>query len=296
MSFEPQAKSLLLSHDRSTQKVPPIVLALRALASGSSGNAYLLQTGRTRLLFEAGLPLPTLHRCLEAEEVAPGSLSAVLISHEHRDHCLSARELAEDYGVPVFGNVEMLRAAGLIELPGAGIIDMDRPMLIGDVEVSCFPVSHDAVRPVGFRVEVQDRVIVLATDLGRATPELAEAVAEADLVVLEANHDPDMLARSRYPYHLRRRVASPTGHLSNGQAAAILVDHVKSEHVDVWLAHLSRENNTPTLATRTVRRALTAAGLGAVSVAVALRDRPSARWTGAARPRQLRLFSGLETI
>lgn len=272
------------------------MLVLRALASGSSGNAYLLQSGRTRLLFEAGLPLPTLRRCLDAEDVTLESLSAVLISHEHRDHCLSARDLAESHGIPIWSNLEMLRAAGLLELPETGILEPDRPMLFGDVEVSCFPVSHDAVRPVGFRVQVQDRVIVLATDLGKATPELVNAVADADLVVLEANHDVDMLARSRYPSHLRRRVASSTGHLSNGQAANILVSHVKSEHVDVWLAHLSRENNTPSLAAKTVHRALKAAGLGAVTVGVALRDRPSVRWTGAGRPRQLSLFSGLEAV
>jgi phosphoribosyl 1,2-cyclic phosphodiesterase len=270
------------------------LLFFRALASGSSGNAYLLQTGKARLLFEAGLRLPTLQAYLAAEGVAPQSLSAVLISHEHRDHCLSAGDLAVEYDVPVWANVDVLRAAGLHGLPQAAILYVGRPVMFGDVEVRCFPVSHDSVCPVGFLVRAEGRTIVLATDLGTASPDLTEAVESADLVVLEANHDTEMLHQGRYPYHLRRRVASPTGHLSNAQAAAILESHLKSEDVDIWLAHLSKENNTPKLALQTVQRALRAVGLTSVGLGVARRDRPSLRWTGAQRPRQLSLFSAAE--
>lgn len=238
--------------------------------------------------------MPALCKYLAAEGVAPQSLSAVLISHEHRDHCLSARELAEDFGAPVWANAEVLRATGLHDLPQAAILDVGHPILFGDVEITCFPISHDAVRPVGFLIQVQDRTVVIATDLGTASGEVAEAVASADLVVLEANHDTEMLHQGRYPYHLRRRVAGPTGHLSNSQAASILGKHVKDENVDVWLAHLSKENNTPSLALATVQRALKAVGLGAVGLGVASRDRPSLRWTGVPRPRQLSLFASLE--
>jgi phosphoribosyl 1,2-cyclic phosphodiesterase len=164
-------------------------------------------------------------------------------------------------------------------------------MLFGDVEVTSFPVSHDAVRPVGFLIRTGERTVTIATDLGEATPELLEAVAASDLVVLEANHDVDMLRHGRYPYHLRRRVASRTGHLSNTQAAAILEQHLKGEETEVWLAHLSKENNLPKVALKTVQQALRATGLGAAQAQVALRDRPSVRWTGMPRPRQLSLFS-----
>lgn len=269
------------------------MFAFRSLASGSSGNAFLLRTGKSTLLFEAGLRLPILQKYLAAEDVSLERLSAVLISHEHRDHCLAARELAEGYGVSIWANADVLRAAGLHDMRTSAVLEVNAPTLFGDVEVTCFPISHDAVRPVGFRIRVPERTIVVATDLGEVSDEVANVIGEADLVVLEANHDTEMLQQGRYPYHLRRRVSGPTGHLSNAQAAAALSRRLKDESVDVWLAHLSRENNTPNTALRTVRRSLKAVGLDGVLPGVAQRDRPSLRWTGVPRPRQLSLFSGL---
>lgn len=270
------------------------MLHFRSLASGSSGNAFLLETGTVKLLFEAGLRLPKLEGYLAHECVTPDSLSAVLISHEHTDHCLAARDLALRYGVSVCSNAEVLRAAGLWGLAQAAVIRVGHPLRFGDVEVTCFPVSHDSVHPMGFFIRTPHRTICLATDLGESTPEMLEAVSQADLVVLEANHDSRMLHEGRYPYHLRRRVAGPTGHLSNEQTARILVERLRSESVDVWLAHLSKANNTPQTALRTVRQSLHAAGLGAVGLGVASRDRPSLRWNGTLRPRQLSLFSTVE--
>jgi phosphoribosyl 1,2-cyclic phosphodiesterase len=267
------------------------VLHFRSLASGSSGNSFLLRTHKTSLLFDAGVRLPSLERYLASEGVAPADLSAVLISHEHRDHCLSALDLAVRYNVPVWANFEVLKAAALHTLSTAAVLEIDKPIMFGDVEVRTFPVPHDAVRPVGFVARVGDRTITIATDLGRATDEVTEAVACADLVVLEANHDPEMLWNGSYPPHLRRRVAGPTGHLANEQCADILVKHAKGEQIEVWLAHLSRNNNTATLALKTVGGILKTMGLGGVRVAVALRDKPSTAWTGVGRPTQLSLFA-----
>jgi len=271
-----------------------VVLLFRALSSGSSGNAYVLRTNKVNLLFEAGLPLSRLRSGLMAEELAPERLSAVLISHEHSDHCVSAHDLARHFDTPIWANAGVLRACGLHGLEQARILDVGRPTLFGDVEVTAFPVSHDSVCPVGFLIRTERRTLAIATDLGEATPEVLEAVSQADLVILEANHDVDMLRNGRYPHYLRNRVAGPTGHLSNIQSARILAKHVKDEDVEVWLAHLSKENNTPRLAHRTVQDTLKAVGLGAVSLGVALRDRPSLRWTGVPRPRQLSLFSGAD--
>lgn len=266
------------------------MFAFQALASGSSGNAYLLRTAKVTLLIEAGLRLPVLTRFLAAEGVSPRDLTAVLISHEHRDHCVSARDLADEHRIPVGANIEVLRAAGLSHLPDALIVEPNRPTLIGDVEVTTFPVRHDAVCPVGFLLRIGDRTIALATDLGEVNGDVIDAVALADLVVLEANHDVEMLAQSRYPHRLRKRVAGPTGHLSNAQAGRVLADNLKSADTQIWLAHLSKENNTAALAARTVRRWLGSSQHGPVAVDVALRDRPSLRWNGQTRPRQLSLF------
>lgn len=267
------------------------MLVFRSLASGSSGNAYLLRTGKTTLLFDAGLPIKRMLRALASEDVEPGRVTGILISHEHRDHCAGARDLAEAYDIPIWANVEALRAAGLHDCAHSVLLDPGTAVRFADVEVVSFPVSHDAVSPVGFLVQTPDRTITIATDLGQTDEMLAQAVSLSDLVVLEANHDLEMLHRGRYPYHLRRRVSSGTGHLSNAQAATFLSAHVKGPEVEIWLAHLSKENNTAGLAVRTVKRALAIAGLSNPSLGVALRDKPSLRWTGAARPTQLRLFA-----
>lgn len=268
------------------------MFCFRALASGSSGNSYLLRTDSTCVLFDVGIRMPLLTRFLSAEGVCLGDITAVVLSHEHRDHCLSAGDLSEEFGTPIYGVPLALSAAGLSSLAGARAIGESRPVSVGDVEISCFPVEHDAVQPVGFLVRAGEFTVTIATDLGRATEEVLAAIALGDLVVLESNHDSDMLRVGRYPAHLRRRVGGPRGHLSNSQAAAVLARGVKSAETEVWLAHLSKENNTPALALETVRRALPP-GRTRPLVRVAGRDRPSLRWTGHARPRQLSLLSDI---
>lgn len=267
------------------------MLVFRSLASGSSGNSYLLRTGKTTLLFDAGLPIKRMLRALAAEDVGPGQIAGIVISHEHRDHCAGARTLAEAHDIPIWANSEALRAAGLHDYRHSALLPPGTPVGFGDVEVVSFPVSHDAAAPVGFLVRTPNRTITIATDLGQTDETLGEAVALSDLVVLEANHDLEMLHRGRYPYHLRNRVSSVTGHLSNAQAAAILSGNLKGSEVEIWLAHLSKENNTVSLATRTVKRALGMVGISNPSIGVALRDKPSLRWTGTVRPRQLSLLA-----
>lgn len=268
------------------------MFSFRALASGSSGNAFLLRTSKVRLLFDAGITMVALRRALAQEGLSCGDLTGVLISHEHTDHCLSARDLASA-GTPVWSNSEVLGALKLHGHAQTSLIEVGKPALLGDVEVTCFAVSHDAVRPMGFFVRAAQRTLVLATDLGEYTSELGDAIRDADLVVLEANHDLRMLHEGHYPYFLRRRVSGPRGHLSNDQAAGILASHVKKPSVDIWLAHLSKENNTPRLALRTVSRVLKEAGSPAGYLATAARDKPSLRWNGVPRPVQLQLFDPL---
>lgn len=278
---------------RTPAKGSPLFL-FQALASGSSGNAFLLKTQKVSLLFDAGLRFTPLQRYLHAEGIKAGDLSGIFISHEHRDHCVAARDLAVAHDSPVWANDAVLRACGFHDMPGAQVLDVGIPTLFGDVEVTTFPVEHDAVCPVGFLIRVEGRTIAIATDLGHVSPEVAGAVELADLVVIEANHDLQMLQEGRYPHHLRKRVAGPRGHLSNSQAAGILASNIKRDGVEVWLAHLSKENNTQALALRTVKGTLKSAGLGTLAVDVAQRDKPSRRWTGYGRPRQLSLFEAME--
>ncbi|HZU14149.1 MAG TPA: MBL fold metallo-hydrolase [Chloroflexota bacterium] len=264
------------------------MLRFRSLASGSSGNAYLLLTDQASILFDAGLRLPTLTKYLSLEGVEISRLDAVLLTHEHRDHSAAVEDLAA-LGVPVWANEPVLRACG-VSGGASAVLPVGAPTRFRDVVVTPFPVSHDASCPVGFFVEADGRSLCIATDLGEPNAQLCEAVEASDLVVLESNHDPDMLRTGRYPPHLRRRVAGPTGHLSNRQAASVLADHVRCDETEVWLAHLSKHNNTQALALKTVCGFLRAVGLGSLGVAVAQRDRPSLTWTGARRPQQLSLF------
>lgn len=266
----------------------------RSLASGSSGNAFLLKTEKASLLFDAGLRLPVLEGYLSGEGVDARRLSGIFLSHEHRDHSAGAADLADRYGIPIWANYPTLKAAGLQSLASAAVLDIHRPTTVGDVEVMTFPVGHDAASPVGFFVKVQGKTITIATDLGELAPDLPEVLSATDLVVLEANHDPEMLRNGRYPPHLRRRVGGPRGHLANAQTADILARHARRDAAEVWLAHLSRNNNTMALATGTVTKLLKAAGLGAVRVMVARRDTPSLTWSGLGRPTQLSLFAALE--
>lgn len=269
---------------------PVSLLAFRALASGSSGNGYLLTTRKVSILIEVGLRISKLRDYLAAEGISPDALTAAVLTHEHTDHCVGASDLSRLHGVPICANVEVLKATGLDGLPEATALPVGVPTSIGDVEITPFPVSHDAVRPVGFFLRVGSRSIAIATDLGRATDEVTEVISAADLVVLEANHDLAMLRDGRYPPYLRKRVAGATGHLSNDQAGAVLADHLSDRTAQVWLAHLSKENNSPRLALRTVRRHLAAVGRASMKLAVAGRDKPSLRWNGDLPPRQLDLF------
>jgi phosphoribosyl 1,2-cyclic phosphodiesterase len=266
------------------------LLYFRSLASGSSGNAYLLRTGKVTLLFECGLTMPKLTKCLSAEGLYLRDLSAIFVSHEHRDHCLSVREASVEGSTPVCANIEVLRAMGVHDLATSQVVDVGRPALLGDVEVTGFPVLHDAVSPVGYLIRTDHLTVVLATDLGDESPALGEAMRLADLIVLEANHDVALLHGGSYPYQLQRRVSSSRGHLSNSQAGNIISKYVKSDEVEIWLAHLSKVNNTPKLAVQTVGQALLASGRARLTPRALARDKPSLRWNGTTAPHQLSLF------
>lgn len=263
---------------------------LKALASGSAGNAYLARSERAMFLIEAGLAPARLMQALAVERIDPRLLRAAFVSHEHRDHVQAAEMLAKEYGVPIVADERVLLAAGLSDIPGVRPLAPGESMAVGDVEVATFAVPHDSVCQVGFVLRHRDVQVCIATDLGDECPALAESIAGAALVVLEANHDARMLREGSYPYRLRERIGSATGHLSNGQAAGILMRNLRREDGDVWLAHLSQNNNTPRLAHTAVARLLRGAGLEAVRIAVLPRSRPSPEWTSAPRPRQLSLF------
>lgn len=256
-----------------------------ALASGSSGNAFLVEACGVSLLFDAGLHAGQLDYYLRQRGVAPQHLAAIFVSHEHIDHIRGAGVLARRYRVPVVatggtfrqGSSQLGRLHEQIVQPVGGEIGFGAANY---VIVRLFSVLHDAAETVGFWIEAGGKHIAICTDLGSVTDSILEPLRSADLLVLEANHDLQKLWRGPYPFPLKRRVASPHGHLSNEDAAQLVCDLAgDGKSRTVWLAHLSAVNNTPGLALDTISAPLIRAGCDHIEVAVLERDRPSAVWS-----------------
>lgn len=233
-------------------------LAVCALASGSRGNAIYVSDGRTGLLVDAGLSGVEIERRLAARDLSPESIDAILVSHEHTDHVKGVGVMARKYSLPIYMTPKTARAVGsklgkVKEIrhfePGTGFV-------VDELSVHPFALSHDAADPAGFTISRNGTKIGLATDLGVATALVKAHLSACSLLVLEANHDPDLLMNGPYPWHLKQRVKGRTGHLSNWQSRELLqaVLHEGMRHV--VLGHLSQQNNTPDHALREVGLAL----------------------------------------
>jgi len=223
--------------------------------SGSSGNTILVQAPDASVLIDAGVPVRRIRQGLAAAGIAIADLSAVLISHEHWDHVRSLAALAPGLDCPILATAGTAHAlAGTARTWER--LEPDATLRIGSLAVTPLRVPHDAAEPVGFSIQDGDCAVSVFTDLGEPPPSLAAAIGHAQLVILEANYDTAMLARGRYPEHLKRRIRGPLGHLSNDDCGALLCVCLNGAAQDVWLAHLSENNNRPSLATVTVERHL----------------------------------------
>lgn len=264
----------------------PSSLRVRVLRSGSAGNAILVETGRTRFLIDAGLPADTILKELEGTGIPP-RLDAILLTHEHDDHLRGASAMARAGNAVVLANETTLRAAGP-QLAGADVevFRTGRPFRVGPVEVTAFPLPHDAAEPVGFVVTTDGVRVVVACDLGGVTDAVIEHARGADLLLIEANYDLRLMAVSAYPWFLKNRIISPQGHLSNDGAARAAVAAAVDGPRTVHLVHLSEANNLAPLARDTVRAALDAEGLTQVRVE-AVRPNAAGPWWRAPSPSPL---------
>ncbi len=256
------------------------------LGSGSSGNALLIESGGTRLLVDAGLPPRTLFARLRAVGVGRGQISAILLTHEHTDHAQGAAVLAREWDAPIISAPQTLRQV----LPTAEEggprcevepLEVGRSLRVGALEVTSFPVPHDAIAPCGYLIRSQSWCICVALDTGEVQGPLLEAMRAAHLLIIEANHDRERLIHGPYPWHLKRRILSPTGHLSNEQTADAIEAIVDNMPRWVWLAHLSRTNNTPDLARTQITERLRRLGTHAIQADV-LPPGPGLEWDSAA--------------
>ena len=247
------------------------------LASGSTGNATLVELGSVRLLVDAGLSERALRQRLEAVAVEPSSIDCILLSHEHIDHVRGVERFSMRHGVPVASAIETLEAMDCSPVHFAEWIPLEEGARLdyGDVQVEPFAVPHDAVRPLGFVLRGAGLKIGVATDLGHVTTLVRERLRGCDLIMIEANHDEELLLNGPYPWHLKQRVAGRMGHLSNTTTASLLRDVVDDACRAVVLAHLSEKNNRPALARDSAAGALGANGRRRVSMRVAAAKQPT---------------------
>jgi len=238
-----------------------MVASVRSLGSGSSGNALLIDAGTTSLVVDCGIGPRALVAGLAAANRTIGELKAVLLTHEHVDHVRALPRVAKE-GVPLIATTGTARAAGVPPKSVESVRD-GREVRIAEASVVPIGVSHDAAEPCGYHIRLAGIAVTVVTDLGRPEPALLEYLAASDLIVLEANHDEALLRAGPYPAHLKRRVLSPTGHLSNADCGRLLGDALatSARSPTVWLAHLSTTNNRPALARQAVERALVVRGL-----------------------------------
>ncbi len=248
---------------------------MAALASGSGGNALLIEAGGDRLLVDCGLTGRELARRLASLGLAPRDITGLALTHEHGDHVRGAAEVALAGNLPVYGTSGTLRAvvaqAGRLAPGGlaqastherARLARLTRPLAAGEParagNVTLRPVAlpHDAAEPVAYVIEAAGVRVGVATDVGRPTPAVAAALTGLDLLVLEFNHDAGLLADGPYHPALKRRVAGDQGHLSNAEAAELLATVAHAGLEAVWLAHLSQVNNSPDRALAAAQAAL----------------------------------------
>lgn len=252
----------------------PSTVLVCVLASGSRGNCTLVKTGSTSILIDAGLSYAQLSSHLSVFGLRPQDIDHLLITHEHSDHVSGLSSLVRKHPLPVHLNREThLQIEHLIKDPAAVNL-FDSAFEIDDIKIDPFAISHDAVNPVGYLLSIGELSICLATDMGFVTDSARLAMQQADVLVLESNHDERMLMIGNYPSRLKQRVAGSRGHLSNRQAAECLASLVTARHRHVILAHLSEENNRPELATACVENHLTGAHRPRLHVALQHRMGP----------------------
>ena len=235
------------------------------LFSGSSGNCAYLSTDRGGLLIDCGMSGKQTLAALHQAGLGLSSIHALLITHEHTDHVKGAGIISRKLNLPIYATEGtwdgMNRGLGEIPRHHRMTIRADEGFFLDDIEAIPFHIPHDANEPVGFRFNLGQYSVAVATDLGHFSRFVFESIQGADIVLLESNHDPDMLKNNpSYPQRLKTRILGRKGHLSNDAGAQAAVQLLTSGTKHLLLGHLSQENNTPELAHDTVSAALTEAG------------------------------------
>ncbi len=233
-----------------------------SLISGSSGNATFVSDGNTNILIDCGMSGKKLSEALLSLDLSCNDIDALLLTHEHIDHTRGARIISKKYNIPIYLTQGTLFATDLkdVSQDNLNIIKPFVDFEIGKIGICPFSISHDAAEPVGFNCFLGDKKLTLATDTGIITPQIEPHLLHSDEIILESNHDVDMLMYGNYPFKLKKRILSDLGHLSNENAARLATKLLNNGTKKIMLGHLSIENNTPEIAYQTTCAALSDCG------------------------------------
>ena len=239
-----------------------------SLASGSSGNCYYLGTEHYGVLVDAGISVRTIRKTLRDVGITMESIMAVLVTHDHADHIKAVGGLGEKLGIPIYatrlvhmGINRSYCVTGELTT-SVRYLEKHQPLHIGDIEIESFGVPHDGTDNEGYCISMgEGKVFTFMTDLGEITPEVAQFARRANYLIIEANYDAEMLRTGRYPQYLKERIASRTGHMCNTDTARFLAENFSPHLRHIWLCHLSKDNNHPELAYKTVELALRERGI-----------------------------------
>lgn len=238
-----------------------------SFGSGSSGNCYFLGTQDYGILIDAGIGVRTIKKVMKENGLALERIAAVFITHDHADHIKSAGCLGEKYGIPIYATQEVHRGiekSRYVSEPlynSRRFLEKEVPVQLRDFTLTAFEVPHDGSDNVGYHISFGDHKLTVATDVGHITETVARYLRLGNHLILEANYDEEMLRQGNYPFFLKERIVSPTGHLSNRETAEFLASNFDLHMKNIWLCHLSKDNNHPELACKTVEMAMSQYGV-----------------------------------
>lgn len=255
------------------------MLQFCSLYSGSSGNSLFVKSNDTKILIDAGVSGKKISLALEQIGSNINEISAILVTHEHKDHVLSLATLSKKYNIPVYANEKTWKALDFssFNYSNVKVFTPNENFFVGDLTILPFRVSHDAADPCGFNVFSDNKKISIATDLGYIDDKIMNALKDSSFVLLESNYDPKVLQCCSYPSTVKNRIAGPSGHLSNDTAAKTIIHLSNFGLKNVMLGHLSKESNFPELAYQTVLNELYSNNISQkkLNLSVASRIEPS---------------------
>ena len=255
-----------------------MTLRFSVLASGSTGNAFYIESEQERLLVDAGLSGKQLDRLFQEINIDPSNLSSILVTHEHSDHIKGLGVFARKYKLPIYANAKtwqaMEKSIGNLSIDQKFHFNLEEIKTFGDIDVESFGVSHDAAEPMFYTFHHQGKKVALVTDLGYVSERIKKIVESADAYIFEANHDVGMLRMGRYPWNVKRRILGDSG-ISNEDCGLALADIVDNNTQRIYLAHLSLDNNMRDLAQMSVNNVLQERGIS-LELMDTYHDKPTA--------------------